>query len=114
MANFSSFLFFFLTAVAGSSTAQDSYYKEVYPTVNFSQDLSGHVFFALVQSFGKEFNGSGNIAGIKVALDRINSDPNILPDHTLHYTLTDSKASDIGQLAMYSCIHTGLCSAKDQ
>ena len=87
-------LLLFLT-VAGSSTAQplDSYYKEIYPAVNLSQDLSGHVFFALVQSFGKEFNGSGNIAGIKVALDRINSDPNILPDHTLHYTLTDSKVS---------------------
>ena len=93
MANVSLFLFLFLAAVAGSSSAQDSYYKEVYPTVNFSQDLSGHVFFALVQSFGKEFDSSGNIAGIKVALDRINSDPNILPDHTLHYTLTDSKVS---------------------
>lgn len=73
----------------------EPYYKEIYPPVNLTQAAmeGGHVFFALVQSFGSEFNGSGNIAGIKVALDRINNDSNILPDHTLHFTLTDSEVS---------------------
>ena len=74
----------------------EPYYKEIYPPVNLTQAAmdGGHIFFALVQSFGSEFNGSGNIAGIKVALNRINSDPRILPDHTLHFTLTDSKVSN--------------------
>lgn len=73
---------------------EDGYYKEVYPPVDLGsheQPTSNHVFFALVQSFGREFNSSGNIAGIKVALDRINNDSSILPNHVLHYTLTDSK-----------------------
>ena len=88
-----------LTAVAAifsSAAAAEGYYKEVYPPVDLSQeDLSGHLFFALVQSFGRQFNGSGNIAGIQVALDRINNDSSILPNHTLHYTLTDSNVSII-------------------
>ena len=72
------------------------YYREVYPPLNTSDsEDGGHLFFALVQSFGSrvgsEFNGSGNIAGIQVALDRINRDPSILPNHVLHYTLTDSE-----------------------
>ena len=77
-----------------TSAAEGYYYKEVYPPVDMSQeDLSrGHLFFALVLSFGGQVNSSGNIAGIQVALDRINNDPNILPNHTLHYTLTDSMA----------------------
>ena len=77
---------------AAAAEKKGGYYKEVYPPVDLSQeDLSGHLFFALVQSFGREFNGSGNIVGIQVALDRINNDSSILPNHTLHYTLTDSK-----------------------
>ena len=71
--------------------ANESYYKEVYPPVHLTGDLSNHLFFALIQSFGSEFNGSGNIAGIKVALDKINNRSDILANHTLHYTLTDSK-----------------------
>ena len=67
------------------------YYKEIYPSVDLNGDLSNHLFFALIQSFGSEFNGSGNIAGIKVALDIINNRSDILPNRTLHYTLTDSK-----------------------
>ena len=92
--NFKQLLFLIsLSAVAAiSSAAAEDYYKEVYPPVDLSQeDLSGHLFFALVQSFGRQFNGSGNIAGIQVALDRINNDSSILPNHTLHYTLTDSQ-----------------------
>ena len=76
-----------------SAEGAQTLYKEVYPPVDLSGDLSSHLFFALVQSFGAEFNGSGNIAGIKVALDRINNDSSILPNHVLHYTLTDSQVS---------------------
>lgn len=78
---------------AGAQAA--SIYKEVYPPIDLNQNFSdsNHLFFSLVQSFGREFNASGNIAGIKVALDRINSDSSILPNHTLHYTLSDSQVS---------------------
>ena len=68
-----------------------SYYQEVYPPVDLSGNLSNHLFFALVQSFGAVFNASGNIAGVKVALDGINNSTDILPNHTLHFTLTDSQ-----------------------
>ena len=77
----------------GTSCAQtaESYYKEVYPEVDLNGNLSNHLFFALIQSFGGAINGSGNIAGVKVALDRINNDSSVLPNHVLHYTLTDSQ-----------------------
>ena len=67
------------------------YYIEVYPEIELNGNLTNHIFFALVQSFGAEFNGSGNIAGVKVAVDRINNDSSMLPSHVLHYTLTDSQ-----------------------
>ena len=81
------------SCLLGTSLAQttESYYKEVYPEVDLTGNLSNHLFFALVQSFGVEFNGSGNIAGVKVAVDRINADSSVLPNHVLHYTLTDSQ-----------------------
>ena len=84
----------FLALSSCSAQGDESPYKEVYPAVNLSDssvDPSRHLFFALVQSFGVQFNGSGNIAGVKVALDRINNRTDILPNHTLHYTLTDSQ-----------------------
>ena len=88
-----SFLAIVSSSVLCSAQSEQSLYKEVYPPVNLngSTDLSSHLFFALVQSFGAQFNGSGNIAGIKVALDRINNSTDILPGYTLHYTLTDSQ-----------------------
>ena len=97
MMNFKQLFLISLSAVAAIAAAaekKEGYYKEVYPPVDLSSqegNLSGHLFFALVQSFGREFNSSGNIAGIQVALDRINNDSSILPNHTLHYTLTDSQ-----------------------
>jgi hypothetical protein len=96
MAILSLLLFFAATAASTAQPPpQDDYYKEIYPAVDLDQaDLSKHIFFALVQSFGAKFNGSGNIAGIKVALDRINSDSSILPNHTLHYTLSDSQVRE--------------------
>ena len=90
-------LLLLLTVVAVScvsvATQNVPYYKEVYPPVDLTGNLSNRLFFALIQSFGSEFNGSGNIAGVKVALDKINNRSDILPNHTLHYTLTDSMVS---------------------
>ena len=70
-----------------------SRYLETYPDV---QELNGStpLYFGLTMSFpGGEFDSSGAIAGVKVALDRINNDPKVLPNYTLHYTLTNSSVS---------------------
>jgi hypothetical protein len=71
-------------------------YLEVYPDPTDPAVLRGRtpLHFALIQSLGgplSQFDGSGSVAGVKVALDRINNDTNILPGHTLHYTFADSK-----------------------
>ena len=65
-------------------------YLDIYPPVN-ENDTRTPLHFALLQSFGSEYNGSGSVAGLQVALDRINSDPTLLPGYSLHYTLTDSQ-----------------------
>ena len=81
---------------------QTQSYREVYPPVNLSTaDPNRHLFFALIQSFGAQFNGSGNIIGVKIALDRINNRTDILPNHTLHYTLTDSQVRDCFAIRCY-------------
>ena len=79
------------SALSRAQGSEEPYYIEVYPPVDPTDNPDSHLFFALVQSFGQQFNGSGNIAGVKVALDRINNSTDILPHHTLHYTLTDSQ-----------------------
>lgn len=72
-------------------------YLETYPRVqqlNDSQSARTPLYFGLIMSFpGGEFDGSGSIAGVRVALDRINNDSTLLPDYTLHYTLTNSSVS---------------------
>ena len=70
-------------------------YLEIYPAVDDNQRTTP-LYFGLIMSFpGGEFDGSGSIAGVKVALDRINRDPTVLVDYTLHYTLTNSKVSSL-------------------
>ena len=69
---------------------------EVYPDPTDPEVLKGRtpLYFALIQTLGglsSQFDGSGSIAGVKVALDSINNDTTLLPGYTLHYTLTDSK-----------------------
>ena len=73
-------------------------YLETYPPVPDPEQNESRqptpLYFGLIMSFpGGEFDSSGAIAGVKVALDRINSDPTVLPNHTLHYTLTNSSVS---------------------
>ena len=85
MAALASSLLFLLGLVSTVSS-----YLDVYPPIDES-DARTPLHFALLQSFGSEFNGSGSVAGLRVALDRINSDPTLLPGYSLHYTLTDSQ-----------------------
>ena len=79
-----------LLLVAG---LQAETYLDVYPPVNDSDPSAKPLYFGLLQSFGTNFNGSGSIAGVRVALDLINSDATLLPGYSLHYTLTDSQVS---------------------
>ena len=68
-------------------------YLETYPKVQESNSTIP-LHFGLIMSFpGGEFDSSGAIAGVRVALDRINDDPTLLPGYTLHYTLTNSSVS---------------------
>jgi len=68
-------------------------YLQVYPPVTADEPAGGpkSVYFALMMSFGGNFKSSGTIPGVQAALDRINSDPTMLPGYKLHYTLTDSQ-----------------------
>ena len=73
-------------------------YLEVYPDPRDSQVLQGRtpLYFAFIQSLGgpdSQVDGSGTLAGVKVALDRINNDSSLLPGYTLHYTLANSKVT---------------------
>ena len=71
-------------------------YLRVYPPVNTS-DGRTPLYFGLVQSLGSSnFDGSGSVAGVEVALDLINSDTNVLPEYTLHYTLGNSSVGVVG------------------
>lgn len=68
---------------------------DVYPDPTDPEVLQGRtpLHFALILSFSDPFVSSGSLAGIKVALDRINNDTSLLPGYTLHYALTDCKVS---------------------
>ena len=85
IATFSLSMLFLLSLV---STVRG--YLHIYPPVD-ENDTRTPLYFALLQSFGGQYNGSGAVAGLQVALDRINSDPTLLPGYTLHYTLTDTQ-----------------------
>ena len=85
MAAFSLSLLFLLSL---ASTVRS--YLQIYPPIS-ENDTRTPLYFALLQSFGGLYNGSGSVAGLQVALDRINNDPNLLPGYTLHYTLTDTQ-----------------------
>ena len=68
-------------------------YLEVYPDPRSQEVLRGRtpLHFALISSLGGQYDGSGSVAGVKVALDRINNDTSVLPGYTLHYTFSDSQ-----------------------
>ena len=84
-------------AVQCSSLSYDPEdYLDVYPDPQDPGVLMGRtpLHFALIQSLGgpdSQLDGSGTLAGVKVALDSINNDSSLLPGYTLHYTFTNSK-----------------------
>ena len=61
-----------------------------YPPLNESGGLRPLVF-GLIMSFGGNIDSSGAVPGVRVALDRINSDSSLLPGYYLHYALSDSQ-----------------------
>lgn len=69
---------------------------ETYPSPrDGSHDRNGtkRIFFALILSSHGQFESFGAVAGVRVALDRINQDPYLLQNYTLGYTLTNSSVS---------------------
>ena len=81
-----------LQAARASPLSQDPPwpYLQVYPPVNGS-DGRTPLYFALMLSFGGDYTSVGALPGVQIALDYINSQPDILPGYSLHYTLTDSQ-----------------------
>ena len=61
-----------------------------YPPLSESRHPKPLVF-GLIMSFGGNFDSSGAVPGVRVALDRINNDTSLLPGYTLHYALSDSQ-----------------------
>ena len=85
-----------VSCISGLSYDLANDYLEVYPDPTDPQILQGRtpLYFALIQSLGGQYDSSGSVAGVKVALDRINSDMTLLPGYSLHYTLADSKVTN--------------------
>ena len=68
-------------------------YLQIYPPVN-ETDSRTPLFFALMLS-SVSFQSIQALPGIQIALDYINKEPSILPDYSLHYTLSDSEVNNI-------------------
>ena len=84
-------LFLLLSLQASSAFAYVSTYPESESAVQTNNDTTVPIYIALIMSFGGAFNSSGTLPGVQVALDLINSEPNLLPGYSLHYTATDSQ-----------------------
>ncbi len=85
-----------INMIHGSSLSYDpGDYLEVYPDPTDQNILQGRtpLHFILMQGLGGQFGSGGVVAGVKVALDSINSDTSLLPGYTLHYTFADSQVS---------------------
>ena len=86
-------MIYLLLILAFCYRAQSDRYLQIYPPYN-EADPRTPLTFALLHSFGGSFVSSGAVAGVQVALDVINSNPEILPGYSLHYTLTDSRVKN--------------------
>ena len=59
------------------------------------------LYFSFITSLTGDFVASGGITAVDIALDQINSSPDILPNHFLEYTeILDSNVS----IYIYPCI----------
>ena len=80
-------MFKYLSGIQSNS----SYWRYIYPPDD-QLDGTKSIYFGLILSFPEsQFDSFGAVAGVRVALDRINSDPYLLQNYTLRYTLSDSK-----------------------
>lgn len=70
-------------------------YIEVYPDPRNPEVLRGRtpLYFSLIQAMTGPLATNGTVAGVKVALDRINNDSSLLPGYSLHYTLGDARVN---------------------
>ena len=71
--------------------AEGSLLKHVYPP--HIDDNTTHIYIGFIASFGGDYNSSEDVTGVRAAIDRINSDTDILKNYTLHYVLSDSQVS---------------------
>lgn len=62
-----------------------------YPPLENRTDGRTPIVFGLIVSFGGSFNSSGAVPGVRVALDQINNNTDLLPGYSLHYALSDSQ-----------------------
>ena len=62
-----------------------------YPPLENKTDRRTPIVFGLIVSFGGSFNSSGAVPGVRMALDQINNNTNLLPGYSLHYALSDSQ-----------------------
>ena len=66
--------------------------NQFYPPLSkFNGSQLKPLVFGLIMSFGGNIDSSGAIPGVRVALDRINNDSNLLSGYSLHYALSDSQ-----------------------
>lgn len=96
---FVSFVVVSFASVLQSLSYDPDDYLEVYPDPRDPEVLKERtpLYFGLIQSLGgplSQFDASGSVAGVKIALDRINNDSSLLPGYSLHYTFADSKVID--------------------
>ena len=87
-----------LVLLLGQPSYSGVFVPETYPSLNSTTlancNKTTPLYFGLIMSFdGQQFDGSGSIPGVRVALDRINNDCALLPGYSLHYTLADSGVS---------------------